>query len=161
LKNSKKISKTGNNMNNTININSKSRSFQPRFSIKRLFRNLDRVQDVLVVICAILLVLKMMLLLVDSFLSLHEGVDFKTVASQSLFILVLVELFRLLAVYLEHHRIYVGIAVEVAAVSILREIIVEGLFHMPPLQILAICSLLFVLGGLMFISHKVEGNVEH
>ncbi len=148
-------------MNNTIGMESKSRSLGSRFSIKGMFRSLDKVQDLVVMGCAILLVLKMMLILVDTFQALHAGLDFKTVASQSLFLLILVELFRLLAVYLEHHRIYVGIAVEVAVVSILREIIVEGLIHMDALTVFAVCTFLFVLGGLMFVSHKVEGSIEH
>jgi uncharacterized membrane protein (DUF373 family) len=143
-----------------VNINSKSRFVESRFSLKRMFRNLDRLQDFLVLGCGVLLVLKMMLILVDAFLSLQAGIDFKTITSHSLFLLILVELFRLLAVYLEHHRIFVGIAVEVAVVSILREIIVEGLIHMDALHVFAVCCFLLVLGGLMFISHKVE-NVQH
>ena len=144
-----------------VSIKGKTNSFDRRFSLKRLFNNLDKLQDVIVLICGILLVFEMMLILVDVFLSLRAGTDFKTVTSQSMFLLILVELFRLLAVYLEHHRIYVGIAVEVAVVSILREIIVEGLIHMNATTIVATCSFLFVLGGLMWVSHKVEGPIEH
>ena len=147
-------------MNDAVGINNKPHFFESRFSTKRMFRNLDQLQDLVVLACGGILVLKMMLILVDTFLALHAGLDFKTVASQSLFLLILVELFRLLAVYLEHHRIYVGIAVEVAVVSILREIIVEGLIRMDGIHIFAICSFLLVLGGLMFVSHKVE-NVQH
>ena len=146
-------------MNNMMGIKSKSHSFEPRFSIKRMFRNLDRLQNLVILGCGILLVFEMMLILADTFLALHSGIDFKTVASQSLFLLILVELFRLLEVYLEYHRISVGIAVEVAVVSILREIIVEGLSDMDMVHIFAVCSFLLVLGGLMLISHKVE-NVE-
>ncbi len=49
-----------------------------------------------------------------------------------------------------------GIAVEVAVVSVLREIIVEGVIHMDALHIFSICAFLLVLGGLMFVSHQVE-----
>jgi uncharacterized membrane protein (DUF373 family) len=143
-----------------VSINNKSRSLDSRFSVKRMFRNLDQLQDLLVLGCGVLLVLKMMLILVDAFVALQAGIDFKTITSQSLFLLILVELFRLLAVYLEHHRIFVGIAVEVTVVSILREVIVEGLIHMDASHILAVCSFLFVLGGLMFVSYKVE-DVQH
>jgi uncharacterized membrane protein (DUF373 family) len=126
-----------------------------------MFRSLDRVQDLVVLFLGILLVFKMMLIIVDIFLNLQAGIDYKTITSQSLFLLILVELFRLLAVYLEHHRIFVGVAVEVAVVSILREIIVEGLIHMDALQVFGMCAFLSVLGGLMFISHKVEKVPPH
>ena len=144
-----------------ISAKNKPGAYAPKFSLKRMFRSLDAVQDFVVFLMGILLVFKMMLILVDVFVALQTGVDFKAVASQSLFLLILVELFRLLAVYLDHHRIYVGIAVEVAVVSILREVIVEGLIHMDAMLVFAMCSFLFVLGGLMFISHKVEGDIEH
>ena len=139
-----------------MNVKSNFRAFEQRFSLKRMFRDLDRLQDLVVFGCAILLVFEMMMILIDTFVGLGSGIDLKEITAQSLFLLILVELFRLLAVYLEHHRIFVSIAVEVAVVSVLREIIVEGLIHMDALHIFGICSFLFVLGGLMFISHQVE-----
>lgn len=148
-------------MNNTMGVRSKSNPLEQRFSLKRMFRNLDKLQDIVVLGCGMLLVFKMMLILVDTFLGLRAGLDFKTITAQALFLLVLVELFRLLAVYLDHHRIYVGIAIEVAVVSILREVIVEGLIHMDALHVFAICGFLIVSGGLMLVSHKVEGKIDH
>ena len=139
----------------------KANSFERRFGLSRMFRNLDTLQDFIVFLCGVLLVFKMMLILGDIFLDLRAGINFKTITANSLFLLILVELFRLLAVYLEHHRIYVGIAVEVAIVSILREVIVEGLIHMESQLVFAMCAFLFVLGGLMLVSHKVEGEIEH
>ncbi len=131
-------------------------AFEPRFSLKRMFNSLDKFQDVVVFGCAIALVFEMMLILADMFIGLSAGLAPKTITSQGLFLLILTELFRLLAVYLKHHRIYVGIAVEVAVVSVLREIIVEGVIHMDALHIFSICAFLLVLGGLMFVSHQVE-----
>lgn len=148
-------------MNNAIGNKHKSRGFDSKFGLTRMFRSLDTLQDVLVFGCAIALVFEMMLILADIFLGLGAGMDIKDITAQSLFLLILVELFRLLAVYLKHHRIFVGIAVEVAVVSILREIIVEGLIHMDAPLVFAICSFLVVLGGLMLVSHKVEGVIEH
>ena len=148
-------------MNNAIGNKHRSRSFDSRFSLTRVFRNLDKLQDLLVFGCGIALVFKMMLILVDVFVGLRAGMDVKEITAQSLFLLILVELFRLLAVYLKHHRIFVSIAVEVAVVSVLREIIVEGIIHMDAMLVFAICSFLLVLGGLMLASHKVEGTIEH
>lgn len=148
-------------MNNAIGNKHRSRSFDSRFSLTRVFRNLDKLQDLLVFGCGIALVFKMMLILGDVFVGLRAGMDVKEITAQSLFLLILVELFRLLAVYLKHHRIFVGIAVEVAVVSVLREIIVEGIIHMDAMLVFGICSFLVVLGGLMLVSHKVEGTIEH
>ncbi|MDJ0650758.1 MAG: phosphate-starvation-inducible PsiE family protein [Xenococcaceae cyanobacterium MO_188.B19] len=139
----------------------KGNTFNRRFSLNRLFQNLDNLQDIVVFVCAALLVFKMMLILGDVFLDIRAGVDFKTIAADSLFLLILVELFRLLAVYLKYHRIYVGIAVEVTIVSILREVILIGLVHMDYQLVWAMCGFLFALSLLMLVSHKVEGEVEH
>ena len=46
-----------------------------------------------------------------------------------LFILVLLELFRLLVIYLEGHRVSVSTMVEVGIVSTLREVIAKGALH--------------------------------
>ncbi len=132
-----------------------------RFSLYRLFRNLDNLQDVVVFLCGALLVFKMMLILGDIFLDIRAGVDFKTIAADSLFLLILVELFRLLAVYLKYHRIYVSIAVEVTIVSILREVILIGLVHIDYQLVWALCGFLVALAVLMLISHKIDGEVEH
>lgn len=143
-------------MNNTMGVQSKNRSFESRFSLKRMFKSLDNFQDVLVFGCGIALVFKMCMVLVDTFMGLSAGADIKQVTAQSLFLLILVELFRLVAVYLKHHRIYVGVAVELAVVSALREVIVEGIIHMSAMHIFAICAFLASMGALMFISYKVE-----
>ena len=148
-------------MSNAIGNQHKGRTAKSKFSLTRMFKNLDNLQDVIVFGCGILLVFQMMLILSDMFLGLRVGIDVKEITSQSLFLLILVELFRLLAVYLKHHRIFVGIAVEVAAVSVLREVIVEGVIHMDSTLVFATCAFMLVLGALMLVSHKVEGPVDH
>ena len=139
----------------------KAETLNRRFSLDRLFRNLDALQDIVVFICGALLVFKMMLILGDILLDIRAGLEFKTIAANSLFLLILVELFRLLAVYLKYHRIYVSIAVEVTIVSILREVILIGLVHIDYQLVWAMCGFLFALGVLMLISHKIDGEVEH
>ena len=139
----------------------RSDTLNRRFSLDRLFRNLDALQDIVVFICGALLVFKMMLILGDILLDIRAGLDFKTIAANSLFLLILVELFRLLAVYLKYHRIYVSIAVEVTIVSILREVILIGLVHIDYQLVWAMCGFLFALAVLMLVSHKIDGEVEH
>ena len=143
-------------MSNAMNTRINVKPFEPRFSLRRMFNSLDRFQDVLVFLAGVALVFKMMLVLVDTFIGLQAGMDIKQVTSQSLFLLILVELFRLVAVYLKYHRIYVGVAVEVCVVSVLREIIVEGIIHMSALHIFSIGTFLLVCGGLMYVSSQVE-----
>ncbi len=142
----------------------KSKLNQPLrwLNVRTMFRNLDAFQDLLVLLLAVVLVIEMVLLLGHLFVSLRVNPDFKVITSDSLFLLILVELFRLLAVYLKNHRIYVGVAVEVTVVSVLREIIVEGIIHITWELVLAICAFLLAMGALLFISYKFEPqDTEH
>jgi hypothetical protein len=77
--------------------------------------------------------------------------DFPAVTADILFLLILVELFRLLIIYLQEQRISIGVAVEVSIVSILREVIVRGVLEAPSNQILSACAFLLVLGLLLVI----------
>ncbi len=63
--------------------------------------------------------------------------------------LILVELFRLLIIYLQEQRVSIGVAVEVAIVSVLREVIVRGVLETNYSQVLATCAFLLVLGALL------------
>ncbi|MDJ0745213.1 MAG: phosphate-starvation-inducible PsiE family protein [Xenococcaceae cyanobacterium MO_167.B27] len=139
-----------------IGVKSKSSSFEPRFSFSRMFRNLDRVQDLVVFCGGVILVLKMIFILADIVMALKTDLDFQTFISQSLFLLILVDLFRLLTVYLKDHRIVVSIAVEVTILCVLREIIVQGLMHIDEIHLFAMCNVLLVLGCLMLIAREVE-----
>ncbi len=91
----------------------------------------------------------MVIRLGDLFYSLLIPINFQTVTSDILFILILVEIFRLLIIYLQEQRISVGVAVEVSIVSVLREVIIRGALEIPWQQILAICVFLLVLGALL------------
>jgi uncharacterized membrane protein (DUF373 family) len=73
------------------------------------------------------------------------------VTADILFLLILVELFRLLIIYLQEQRVSIGVAVEVSIVSVLREIIVRGVLEAPWTQILSACALLIVLGALLVV----------
>lgn len=112
---------------------------------------LELVQDLIVISLCIGLFSFMVMQLREMFLSLLPPLDFPQVTSDILFLLILVELFRLLIIYLKEHRISIGVAVEVSIVSVLREIIVRGILETPWVQVLATCSFLVVLGGLLVI----------
>ncbi len=65
--------------------------------------------------------------------------------------MILVELFRLLIVYLKEQRISVGVAVEVSLVSALREVILQGVLEIPTIQLLGVCAFLGILGALLLL----------
>jgi uncharacterized membrane protein (DUF373 family) len=66
-----------------------------------------------------------------------------------LFVLVLLELFRLLLIYLEEHRVSVATMVEVGVVSTLREVILRGALHIPWEQLLVVSAFIVTLGLLL------------
>lgn len=116
-----------------------------------MVRALEFIQDLIVVSVCIGLFSFMLIQLREMFLSLLPPLDFPRVTSDILFLLILVELFRLLIIYLQEHRVSVGVAVEVSIVSVLREIIVRGILETPWTQVLATCFFLLALGGLLII----------
>jgi uncharacterized membrane protein (DUF373 family) len=114
-------------------------------------RLLETVQDLIVVCLCIGLFSFMVLQLREMVLSLLPPLQFQSVTSDILFLLILVELFRLLIIYLQEHRVSIGVAVEVSIVSVLREIIVRGVLETPWVQVLVACVFLLVLGALLVI----------
>ncbi len=109
------------------------------------------VQDSIVISLCIGLFSFMVMEVRELFLSLLPPLDFPRVTADILFLLILVELFRLLIIYLQEHRVSIGVAVEVSIVSVLREIIAHSILETPWSQVLATCSFLLVLGALLVI----------
>lgn len=116
-----------------------------------VIRLLETVQDLIVICLCIGLFSFMVMQLREMVLSLLPPLDFPTVTSDILFLLILVELFRLLIIYLKEHRVSIGVAVEVSIVSVLRETIVRGILETPWVQVLVMCLFLLVLGALLVI----------
>jgi uncharacterized membrane protein (DUF373 family) len=126
----------------------------PRYtwlSSDRVVRALEFVQDLIVISVCIGLFSFMVMQLREMFVSLWPPLNFHEVTADILFLLILVELFRLLIIYLQEHRVSIGVAVEVSIVSILREVIVKGILETPWTQVLATCSFLLALGALLVI----------
>jgi uncharacterized membrane protein (DUF373 family) len=117
----------------------------------RVVRTLEFIQDVIVICLCIGLFSFMLLQVRDMFLSLLPPLNFHAVTADILFLLILVELFRLLIIYLQEHRVSIGVAVEVAIVSALREVIVKGVLETNWTQVLATCAFLLVLGVLLIL----------
>ncbi|BAY37761.1 hypothetical protein NIES2111_21020 [Nostoc sp. NIES-2111] len=117
----------------------------------RIVRTLEFIQDVIVISLCIGLFSFMAIQVWDMFLSLLPPLDFHVVTADILFLLILVELFRLLIIYLQEQRISIGVAVEVSIVSALREVIVKGVLETNWSQVLATCAFLLVLGILLIL----------
>lgn len=117
----------------------------------KIVSNLEKFQDFIIISLCIGLFCVMLIRLGEMFFSLLKPLNFKAITADILFILILVELFRLLIIYLQEQRISVGAAVEVSLVSALREVVVEGVLEIPIEKILGVCAFLVVLGGLLYL----------
>ena len=129
--------------------NSPSSNWYSWFNKSQIVRMLETIQDLIVVSLCIGLFSVMVIQLRAMFISLLPPLNFKAVTSDILFLLILVELFRLLIIYLQEQRVSIGVAVEVSIVSALREVIVRGVLETPWSQILSTCAFLLVMGALL------------
>jgi uncharacterized membrane protein (DUF373 family) len=139
------------------NLRAKLDSILPR---DRLIGYLLIFQDAIVISLCIGLFFVMVLRLVDMFMSLLHPLEVRQITSDILFILILVELFRLLIDYLEAQSISVGAAVEITIVSSLREVILSGLLEVPRDQIFGISAFLAVLGTILVVLPRVPNLFE-
>jgi uncharacterized membrane protein (DUF373 family) len=127
-------------------------------SREQIVHYLETVQDLIVILLCIGLFSIMLIRIGELFFSLMHPLQFQAITSDILFLLILVELFRLLIIYLQERRISVGVAVEVSIVSALREVILRGVVEIPSTQLWAICGFLAVLGGLLIV-RTLQGRI--
>jgi uncharacterized membrane protein (DUF373 family) len=119
--------------------------------VRRLSRSfLEAALDVIVVAIALvlfaLMVRTLLLMAKDVF---APEIDFRTVVAEVLFMLVMLELVRLLLVYLWEHHVAVDSMVEVGIVSTLREVVLRGVVDLEWQRILALALFLLALGFLL------------
>jgi uncharacterized membrane protein (DUF373 family) len=111
-----------------------------------LRKYLEIVQDVIVLGLCVALFVAMLVKLFHLGRSLLAGSDFSLVIADILFVLVLIELFRLLVIYLEEHRVSVSTMVEVGIVATLREVLLKGAMQVDWRQMLVLCAFILTLG---------------
>lgn len=75
--------------------------------------------------------------------------DFRVVIAEVLFMLVMVEVVRLLIIYLEEHRVAVDFMVELGIVATLREVVLRGVVELSWQQLAALSALLLALVALL------------
>ena len=110
---------------------------------------LEFTQDIIVLGLCLMLFVGMLIKLVHLGTLMWQGTDFSALIGDVLFVLVLIELFRLLLIYLEEHRISVSTMVEVGIVSTLREIILKGPMEADWRQLLVLCVFILTLGAVL------------
>ena len=113
-------------------------------------RTLENVQDVVVfLLMVMLLALSLQALWRLARMAFLESAATTELLSEVIYLLILTEVYRLLIFYLREHRISVALAVEVAIVSTLRELMLKGVQEYEWLRLLGVSVLLLVLGGLL------------
>jgi len=115
-----------------------------------LRRSLEHAQDVIVVGLAVVLFAVM----VRNLIALGQQVlgptlDVRQVLGQSLFMMMLIELLRLLVLYLRDHHVAVDVMVETSIVATLREVILRDVVALPPATIAAVALFVLTLGLLL------------
>jgi uncharacterized membrane protein (DUF373 family) len=123
----------------------------PHTEVHRLTRRaLESTQDVIVVALGIIL----FALMARTLWRLGQDVvapelDFRTVISEVLFMLVMIELVRLLVIYLREHHVAVDVMVELGIVSTLREVVLRGVVELDWQEVVALAVFLLALGVLL------------
>ena len=122
-----------------------------QFRRVQIVQALESIQDLIAICLCVGLFCVMVLELRAIFQALLEAPQFHEVTADILYILILVELFRLLIIYLQEQRVSIGVSVEIAIVSALREVIVKGVLEADWRQILAVCAFLMAMAVLLVV----------
>ncbi len=116
---------------------------------------LQNMQNIIVVGLCLLIFWIMLVQIYQTSLETLGQKNFRDIAGHLIYIFVLVELFRLLIYYLEEQRIHLSTIVEVTIVSVLREVIMEGILTVSWEKVVALCGLLLTLGAIMYVHHQM------
>ncbi len=79
----------------------------------------------------------------------YTGTNIPDVISEFLFIFILVEIMRILIIYIKYRHASVDIMIELSIVAILRELLLKGAIQLDALKIAGISLLIAVLGLLL------------
>lgn len=118
-----------------------------RLGIRRL---IEPLQDILVVVLALVLfgtMVRVILQLSSEVVSAR--LNFRTILAEALFVLVLIELQRLLIVYLRDHHVSVDVMVEATIVGVLREVLLFGAIEIDAMRLIALTVFVLALGALL------------
>jgi uncharacterized membrane protein (DUF373 family) len=122
---------------------------------QQIVKVLELVQDSIAICLCIALFCVMALKMKEIFSSLIYDLRFHEITADMLFILILVELFRLLIIYLQEQRVSISVSVEITIVSVLREVIVKGILEIEWKQVMVTCAFLLVMAVLMIVRTRL------
>jgi len=77
------------------------------------------------------------------------SLDYRGIIAEVLFVLVMVEVVRLVIIYLSEHRVAVDFMVELGIVATLREVVLRGVTELSWQQVLAMTAFILALGTLL------------
>jgi uncharacterized membrane protein (DUF373 family) len=117
---------------------------------------LQNMQNLIVVIVCLLMFWIMLVQIYQTSLETMQTKNFRTIAGHLIYLFVLIELFRLMIYYLEEQRILLGSIIEVAIISMLREVILEGVLTISWERVLAVCGLILTLAATLALHYHLE-----
>jgi uncharacterized membrane protein (DUF373 family) len=113
-------------------------------------RFLEPTQDLIAVVLALLLFGVAARVLLGLAAELFTpSLNFRSALSDALVVLVLIELQRLIIIYLRDHHVSVDVMIEVTIVAALREVLLLGALEIEPVRLLALTAFLVTLGLLL------------
>jgi uncharacterized membrane protein (DUF373 family) len=80
---------------------------------------------------------------------LGPAINFRDILGETLFMMMLIDLLRLLVLYLRDHHVAVDVMVETSIVATLREVILRDVVELSPGTIVAIALFVITLGILL------------
>lgn len=126
---------------------------QTSYGVSGILQNL---QNLIVVVICLLLFWIMITQIVRTGEAVLEAKSFRDIAGHLMYLFVMTELFRLMIHYLEEQRILLGTIIEVTIVSLLREIILDGVLAISWDRLLAVCALILTLTATLVVHHRLE-----
>jgi uncharacterized membrane protein (DUF373 family) len=117
---------------------------------------LQNLQNLIVIAVCLLMFWIMLVQIYQTSLETLEAKNFRSIAGHLMYLFVLIELFRLMIFYLEEQRILLGSIIEVTIVSMLREVILEGILTVSWERVLALCALILTLGAALALHFYME-----
>jgi uncharacterized membrane protein (DUF373 family) len=141
------VSETGPNQDGRRNALVSIPHTQVHSIVRRILENLQ--DGIALLLMLLLLVLSAQALWRLAQMTLIQAAPTNEEMSEIMFVLILMEVYRLMIFYLREHRISVALTVEVVLVSTLREMMLKGAHEFESLRLLALSVLMVVLGGLL------------
>ena len=117
---------------------------------------LQNLQNLIVIALCLLMFWIMLVQIYQTSQETLQAKNFRAIAGHLIYLFFLIELFRLMIYYLEEQRILLGTIIEVTIVSMLREVILEGVLTINWEPILALCGLIITLAATWAVYHHLE-----